>query len=57
MDNKDATNADSQENNGIVTFSLGDETHPINENDEIIEYIGERIKSLDGLQKCTNLKV
>lgn len=41
----------------IVTFQLGGESHPVNEDDEIIEYIGERISALENLEKCKNLKV
>jgi hypothetical protein len=41
----------------IKTFSLGDEFHPILPNDEIIEFIGERIRALENLENCFCLKV
>ena len=40
----------------IQTFQLGDSTHPVNPDDEEIEYIGERIRALENLEKCTKLK-
>ena len=40
----------------IQTFMLGDERHPVNPDDEEIEYIGERIRALENLEKCKNLK-
>ena len=40
----------------ITTFRLGDETHPVNNDDQIIEYIGERIRALENLEGCTKLK-
>ena len=40
----------------IQTFELGDERHPVDPEAEEIEYIGERIKALDHLEKCTKLK-
>ena len=43
------------EDEPIKTFSLGDEFHPVNPDDEVIEYIGERIKALENLEKCTYL--
>ena len=40
----------------IQTFELGDERHPVDPEAEEIEYIGERIKALEHLEKCTKLK-
>ena len=40
----------------IQTFELGDERHPVDPDAEEIEYIGERIKALEHLEKCTKLK-
>ena len=40
----------------IQTFQLGDERHPVDPNAEEIEYIGERIRALENLEKCTKLK-
>ena len=40
----------------IQTFQLGDAHHPVNPDDEEIEYIGERIRALENLEKCTKLK-
>jgi hypothetical protein len=40
----------------IQTFQLGDATHPVNPDDEEIEYIGERIRAIENLEKCTKLK-
>jgi Leucine-rich repeat (LRR) protein len=54
------TNNNSQnvqkEEPSIQTFELGDERHPVDPEAEEIEYIGERIKALDHLEKCTKLK-
>ena len=58
---------DKNEDNGIITFRLGDENHPFEEDDEVIyisfkstlkviEFIGERIRALENLEKCRNLK-
>ena len=44
-------------NENIVTFSIGDEKHPISEDDEEIFFIGERIRALENLEICKNLKV
>jgi len=41
----------------ITKFALGDKFHPINSEDEIIEYIGERIRALENLENCKKLKV
>jgi hypothetical protein len=46
----------TQEEN-IITFSIGDERHPIHEDDEEISFIGERIRALENLENCKNLKV
>jgi hypothetical protein len=46
-----------KESPSIVTFRLGDENHPVNEDDEVIEYIGERIRALENLENCKNLTV
>ena len=40
----------------IQTYQLGDETHPVNPDDEEIQYIGERIRAIENLEKCTKLK-
>jgi hypothetical protein len=45
------------ENQSIKTFHLGDEYHPVNSDDEIIEFIGERIRALENLENCKVLKV
>lgn len=45
-----------QEEPSIQTFQLGDETHPVNPDDEEIQYIGERIRAIENLEKCTKLK-
>ena len=45
-----------QEEPQIQTFELGDKFHPVNPDDEVIEYIGERIRALENLEKCTKLK-
>ncbi len=41
----------------ITTFRLGDDTHPVNADDEVIEYIGARIRALENLESCCKLKV
>src|SRR4051794_3800317 len=40
----------------IEVFRLGDDGHPVNPDDEVIEYIGARICALEGLENCKNLK-
>jgi Leucine-rich repeat (LRR) protein len=40
----------------IEVFMLGDETHPISSDDEVIEYIGSRIRALENLENCTALR-
>ena len=48
---------DNKEEPQIKTFYLGDEFHPVNSDDEVIEYIGERIRALENLENCKSLKV
>ena len=45
-----------QEEPQIQTFQLGDKFHPVNPDDEEIQYIGERIRALENLENCTILK-
>ena len=40
----------------IQTFQLGDERHPVDPDAEEIEYIGERIRAIENLEKCKKLK-
>jgi len=47
---------EKKEEPSIQTFQLGDERHPVDPEAEEIEYIGERIKALEHLEKCTKLK-
>lgn len=46
-----------KEDEQITTFELGDDLHPVDEEAEVIEFIGERIRRLENLEKCKNLKV
>ena len=51
-------NEEMKNNNAPVkTFFLGDDFHCFEQNDEIIEFIGERIRALENLEKCLGLKV
>ena len=54
--NKENQDQHIHEEPEIKTYELGDEYHPVNPDDEVIEYIGERIRALDHLEKCTKLK-
>ena len=54
--NPQSSQPQPQEPPQIQTYQLGDTTHPVNPDDEEIEYIGERIRALENLEKCTKLK-
>ena len=47
---------EKKEEPAIQTFQLGDERHPVDPEAEEIEYIGERIRAIENLEKCKNLK-
>ena len=47
---------EKKEEPSIQTFQLGDERHPVDPEAEEIEYIGERIRAIENLEKCKNLK-
>jgi hypothetical protein len=51
------TDSTNNKASDITIFSLDDENHPVNEDDEEISYIGERISNMNGLEKCIRLKV
>jgi len=42
--------------NNITKFILGGDKHPVNDDDEVIEYIGERIRAIENISGCTKLK-
>lgn len=48
---------EKEEQESITMFRLNDEFHKFNNDDEVIEFIGERIRALENLGQCTKLKV
>ncbi len=45
------------EDYNITTFRLGEEKFPVDNEAEVIEYINARIRALENLENCKNLKV